>query len=259
MSASRKSLLPTQKQTVLGKDGRFLQQWFRFFSSLTENAETNSPTGMVSDYAGAASNVPEGWLLCDGSAVSRTQYAALFGVLGIVYGAGNGTTTFNLPDVRGRFTIGADATYALASTGGAVDTSLVVANLPSHNHGITDTGHTHTATDSGHTHGVTDPQHSHGVLDTGHTHAAPAGNFVTDNTAVGVYSGGGLGEVHANTASATTGISINNSSTGLTINSGNANVSNSTDTTGITINNTGSGTSFSRLPPYIAFNKIIKT
>ena len=62
------------------------------------------PTGTVLDYAGATA--PSGFLECDGSAVSRTTYASLFSVLSTVYGAGNGSTTFNLPDLRGRFALG---------------------------------------------------------------------------------------------------------------------------------------------------------
>ena len=64
-------------------------------------------TGTVFPFAGSAA--PSGWLLCDGSAVSRTTYARLFGIIGTAYGAGNGTTTFNLPDLRGEFVRGLDA------------------------------------------------------------------------------------------------------------------------------------------------------
>lgn len=52
------------------------------------------------------STIPGGWLVCDGSAVSRTTYAALFSVIGTTYGSGNGSTTFNLPDFKGRMAIG---------------------------------------------------------------------------------------------------------------------------------------------------------
>lgn len=62
-------------------------------------------TGLVT-FANAA---PTGFLLCQGQAVSRTTYAALFAKLGTTYGAGDGTTTFNLPDLRGRVPVGADA------------------------------------------------------------------------------------------------------------------------------------------------------
>ena len=64
------------------------------------------PIGAVIDYAGA--NAPEGWLLCYGQAVSRVTYAALFAVIGTTFGAGDGATTFNVPDCRGRVTAGRD-------------------------------------------------------------------------------------------------------------------------------------------------------
>ncbi len=63
------------------------------------------PTGSIVPYAGSAA--PDGFLLCDGSAVSRTTYAALFTVIGTTFGAGNGTTTFNLPNTQGVFLRGA--------------------------------------------------------------------------------------------------------------------------------------------------------
>ena len=52
---------------------------------------------------------PNGWLICDGSAISRTTFLTLFGVLGVIYGNGDGATTFNLPDMRGQFPRGRDA------------------------------------------------------------------------------------------------------------------------------------------------------
>jgi hypothetical protein len=63
------------------------------------------PVGSLISYAGATA--PSGYLLCDGSAVSRTTYSDLFSVLSTTYGAGNGSTTFNLPDLRGRVPVGA--------------------------------------------------------------------------------------------------------------------------------------------------------
>lgn len=64
------------------------------------------PSGVMVPYAGASA--PVGWLICGGQAVSRTTYAALYAVIGTTYGAGNGTTTFNLPDIRGRVAAGLD-------------------------------------------------------------------------------------------------------------------------------------------------------
>lgn len=75
------------------------------------------PAGAIVAYGGSA--VPDGWLLCDGSLVSRTTYADLFAVLGTAHGAGDGSTTFGLPDLRDRFIRGKGASSAIGDTGGA--------------------------------------------------------------------------------------------------------------------------------------------
>lgn len=109
------------------------------------------PIGAVMDYAG--STAPSFWLLCYGQEVSRTTYAALFAAIGITYGAGDSTTTFNLPDLRGRVVAGKDdmgGTSAnrltnqsgglngdvLGATGGAETHDLTEAQLPSHKHAV---------------------------------------------------------------------------------------------------------------------------
>jgi microcystin-dependent protein len=87
------------------------------------NAELAFPTGAMFPYAGASAPSQTiggvaAWLLCDGTAVSRTTYADLFALIGTTYGTGNGSTTFNLPDLRGRVPIGAgnDGTAANNAT-----------------------------------------------------------------------------------------------------------------------------------------------
>jgi microcystin-dependent protein len=79
---------------------------------------------------------PTGWLLCDGSAVSRTTYAALFAILSTTYGVGDGSTTFNLPDLRGRVPVGKNAgTFSsLGGTGGEETHTLTAAEIASHTH-----------------------------------------------------------------------------------------------------------------------------
>lgn len=72
----------------------------------------------------AAAVAASGWLLCQGQAISRTTYAALHAVIGDAFGAGNGTTTFNIPDGRGRFVMGSSGSYALGSSGGAASVDL---------------------------------------------------------------------------------------------------------------------------------------
>jgi phage-related tail fiber protein len=70
-----------------------------------------TPTGSTLMFAGTVA--PTGWLLCDGLAVSRSTYAALFAVIGTAFGVGNGSTTFNVPDISGM--IGVDASFIVRS------------------------------------------------------------------------------------------------------------------------------------------------
>lgn len=94
------------------------------------------PAGTVSQFAGAV--CPEGYLFCDGSAVSRKLYNMLFYVIGTTYGSGDGSTTFNLPDFRSRVPVGIDGSAplfnALNNQGGETEHTLTVAEMPSHNH-----------------------------------------------------------------------------------------------------------------------------
>lgn len=108
-------------------------------------APAGVPSGVVNSFAGNAP--PNGWLLCNGQAVSRTAYADLFAVIGTTYGAGDGSTTFNLPDLRGRFPLGQDnmggvsadtVTNAqadvLGGTEGEENHTLTVDEMPNHTH-----------------------------------------------------------------------------------------------------------------------------
>ena len=87
------------------------------------------PPGAVIPYAG--SSAPDGWLLCDGRTVSRTTYAALFAVIGVTYGAGDGNTTFALPNLQGRVAAGTSSSHPLASKAGADSKNIEVKNIPS--------------------------------------------------------------------------------------------------------------------------------
>lgn len=82
---------------------------------LYELAQMIVPVGVVQAFAGATT--PQGWLLCDGSAISRTDYAELYAVIGDTYGAGNGSTTFNLPNLVDKFVEGS-ATAGTEKTAG---------------------------------------------------------------------------------------------------------------------------------------------
>ena len=84
----------------------------------------------------ACTTAPSKWLICDGSAVSRTVYADLFANIGTTYGEGDGTSTFNLPDLRGRFAIGKESTTNLGDTGGEKTHTLTTNEMPAHQHNV---------------------------------------------------------------------------------------------------------------------------
>ena len=111
-------------------------------TAASNGTASGTPTGTVSAFAG--SSAPTGYALCDGSAVNRTTEAALFAVIGTTYGSGNGSTTFNLPDLRGRVVaglgeslLGATADSLGDDNGLIADTkehTLTEAEMPSHSH-----------------------------------------------------------------------------------------------------------------------------
>lgn len=175
------------------------------------------PPATISPYAG--SSAPSGWLLCYGQAVSRTTYARLFAIISTTYGAGDTTTTFNVPDLRGRVVAGVDNmggsaasrmtnvssgagfnAASLGAAGGSQSNTLTTAEMPAHAHTITDPGHSH-------------------------------GKGIDELIGGGSLSGYSS-SVQASTASATTGI---------------------------TINNTGGGGAHANVQPTMVLNYIIKT
>lgn len=103
-------------------------------------ADVAEPPGVMKQFAGATA--PSGWLLCNGSAVSRTTYAALFAAIGTAFGTGDGVTTFNVPNTQNRVLVGAGGLYSRGSTGGSKDAIVV-----SHTH----TGSTNTTGSHNHT------------------------------------------------------------------------------------------------------------
>jgi microcystin-dependent protein len=148
-----------------------------------------TPIGAIMDYGGATA--PTGWLLCYGQAVSRTTYAALFAVLGTTYGVGDGSTTFNVPDIRGRVVAGQDDMGGTSSnrltgtsgsvdgdvlggTGGAETHTLGAAEMPSHTHTMRNAG------TSGGAYGLVDSgsASSSGMLSTGSAGSGSAHNNV---------------------------------------------------------------------------------
>src|SRR6266576_3216195 len=116
------------------------------------------PSGVILHYAGSAA--PTNWLICDGTAVSRSTFAALFAIIGTTYGAGDGSTTFNIPDMRGKIAVGKHTSgtfQTLGQTGGEENHTLISGEMPVHNHGVSDPTHAHGITDPGHVHATTNP------------------------------------------------------------------------------------------------------
>jgi microcystin-dependent protein len=138
-------------------------------------SELGLAVGTIVPYGGAS--IPTGWLLCDGTAYSRGLYRTLYDAIGTSFGTGDGATTFNVPDLRGRFPLGQAASgtgSTLGSTGGAIDHTHTG---PSHTHTFT-TGAPSATTDA--TAGgvaVASGTHTH----TGTTDASGAGNTGTAN------------------------------------------------------------------------------
>ena len=214
------------------------------------------PSGVIEIFAG--STAPNGWLICDGSAISRIIYKDLFSVLGTTYGSGNSNDTFNIPDMRGRCLIGVGTgtgltNRTLASTVGAETATLLETNLASHTHtttvGTQSANHTHSGTTSG--------------VSVNHYHQNYSDGVANGTMGRGAFGFSGVGGGYQGYL--VIGL-INNSSTSYTgyvssdhthsLTTGNESV---THNHSVTNSNTGSGTAFSIMQPVIALNFIIKT
>jgi microcystin-dependent protein len=173
--------------------------------------------------------------LCDGSAVKRQQYPKLFSTIGVTFGAGDGNTTFNLPDLRGKMIRGWGAVNSLDPNRqfGSIQGSL----LRAHRHGITDPGHTHVVNDPGHLHVVNDPGHTHIGDDPGHTHSVNDPNhqhvitmFEIDYTGVSIGTNNTVvtPDLNYSPSFGTYSPVVNVSSANLTMNAASANLSTAT-------------------------------
>lgn len=194
----------------------------------TSVIDVGSPTGGVMPFTG--STPPPGWLIADGSEVSRTQYPDLFAVIGTTYGAGNGTTTFNLPDLRGRVIAGLGTNPEVDSLTDS-DGLPVASRKVKHKHSLG----TLSASGGSHTHTINDPGHLHSINDPGHSHASSyegPSHLLTDSSGVHwafatAAAGPDVRIVDAHTSTSTTGITINRATTGITINAASITLPNS--------------------------------
>lgn len=189
------------------------------------------PLGSSFDYWGTSA--PSTFFaLSFGQAISRATYATLFSLCGTTYGVGDGSTTFNIPDLRGRVIAGQDnmggaaagrigavvtdsgtiTGTTLGSAGGSPTHALSTAEMPAHSHGITDPGHTHTFLD-------------------------PSNNPKTPHVKT---QAGGVADFTTSGGTEQTDIHL------------------TTNTTGITVNNAGSGTAHAILQPTIIANKLLR-
>jgi microcystin-dependent protein len=180
-----------------GEEGVGIKQtWANIANIVAPSIEGGAPTG-----AGAlwfTNSAPTGWLICDGSAVSRSTYANLFAVLSTTYGVGDGSTTFNLPDFRARSPLGGNnaslpngvngalSSRALAAASGAETHTISSGEMPTHTHTLTDPGHHHNST----------------------------GNFVVDGGGALAMAGGVTHTIAATTNTVSTGITIANTGGG---------------------------------------------
>lgn len=232
------------------------------------------PSGAMMQFGG--STAPAGWFLCNGAAVSRTGFPGLFAAIGTTFGAGDGSTTFNLPDGRGRVLAGQDpsnstgrltggfsggvSAASLANAGGEQGHALSLGELAVHAHGVNDPSHGHGFNDPSHNHGVGDPGHGHGVNDPGHVHTFNANNFAA-SYGQGSSSGDGgpiLSINTLNTSVSGAGISIQGSGTGIFLGASGTGASVAAGGTGISIQNNGSGSGHNTVQPTLIVNHIIK-
>jgi microcystin-dependent protein len=203
-------------------------------NSLQDNIPPYSmvPVGNVSAFAGITA--PVGYFLCDGSAYSRTLYSNLFNVIGTIYGVGDGSSTFNVPNLKGRFPVGLDSSQTefdnLAETGGAKTHTLTVSEMPSHLH----TGTTNSS--GAHTHNYQDAYFAENIGGGANNVFGTNGGTDTDNSFYWRTSGGGYSTSPSDIATSSAGAHTHD----------------------FTTTTTGGSQPHNNLQPYIVMNYIIK-
>lgn len=235
----------------------------------------HAPIGSVMAYA--AATAPTDWLLCDGSAVSRTTYSSLFALINTTYGVGDGSTTFNLPNMKGRVVVGRDSADTDFDTlGEAAGSKTSTAN---HTHPV---DHDHGA--ESFTSGTESANHTHagntGNVSADHSHSGNTGYVSSDHAhwayIADTYAGNGsvIRKSYSNPGSATSGFHANHyhgfSTGGISANhthgytTGNVSA-NHTHTTSVnlaaftgTSGASSVGAASGNLQPYVVLNYIIR-
>lgn len=142
------------------------------------------PIGGIIPFYGT--DQPEGWLTCNGQAVSRSTYAALFAVIGTRSGAGNGSTTFNVPDIRGQVVYGYGyngRTMSLGSTVGELDHLISKSEMPPHSHEIGEKGNSNSRFQA------RTANQDIGIGSSGYTYLTSTGSSTGDRTPMAIESG----------------------------------------------------------------------
>jgi microcystin-dependent protein len=221
-------------------------------TSLDYKVSYGIPSGVINMWA--TTTAPTSWLLCDGAAVSRTTYAALFAVISTTYGAGDGSTTFNLPSLKGKVPVGRDSADAAFNTmglsGGAKTHTLDTSEMPVHTH--TQNSHNHTQDSHNHTQNA----HNHAITDPGHAHTFSQWVLFYQSQLINGAN------TTTNTGALQSTFTVNSNTTGITVNNQtptNIATTATNQAQTATNQNAGSGSAHNNLQPYIVLNYIIKT
>ncbi|MBF46076.1 MAG: hypothetical protein CMD38_07410 [Flavobacteriales bacterium] len=214
-------------------------------ASITTSYAVNPvPSGVISQFGGNAA--PTGYLLCDGSAVSRTTYADLYTAISTNYGSGDGSTTFNLPDLQDRFPVGKGSTYSLNNQGGVssiTPSGSVSSFTPSGSVSVTVNNHTLTTNQI--------PAHNHLIT---HAGGGISANYFHPTYGASIPFGDNNTSIATNPFYQYPSACMTNTGGGQAHNHGA-----SGSFSGSSVTPTFSGNSASTLPPYICVNYIIKT
>ena len=197
--------------------------------------------GIVIPFAGTVA--PQGCLLCDGSAVSRTTYSALFAVIGTTYGAGDGSTTFNIPDLSGRVVIGSSQSHALGTTGGSETVTLTADQLPEHSHVVPQHGHGNDIV-------IKTPKLSHTITQPAYKYNAPKADSVR------VASGGTTVKGARNSTAATRSTNVSVAAHASVACTSSSSI---TPCNALNSGSYGNGSSHNNMQPYTAVNYLICT